>query len=379
MNEGLNPEEQKAFDDGVLEAIDAGIETSGKTGSQLDAKPAEDTQDPAAPPIPEPEPKETAKPDPNEAGKSDSTPEPEPKVDEAGKKPEEIAAGEDPDGGAPVPSTEDTPAASDTKAEEKEARPSDKFGELEEDAKPATKERFETMKTSFDEQATELERVTGQNDAWMDTINRTGATPDQLGLSLQYLEDINTGTPESLSRAYSTMETELEVLGKALGKKTKGFNPLDAYPELKEKVKEGYLDEADALEIAQGRIQGDFSAVVNERATSVGVSQAAKDQGVRDLAALGTKLRANDSRYKEKIPFINSIVEAVVANGSDPATWAAAVEKAYNVMPELPKAGKEPLTPVPNTIRPGMAGKSDFNKEPSSAMEAMDISLSRGY
>jgi hypothetical protein len=367
MSKGMNPEEDSKFDEGVIGAIDAGLEllASGKEPEPKTDEPEETVSemeeiDHDSPPTPEIELEAEAKP-------VEKT-EPE-------KTPEEIAAG-DPEKGTPVPPEEEgDPAA--PKPEVK-AKPSDEFGDLEADAKPATKERFTKMKTRFDEVSTELERVSGQNMAWMDTIKRTGASPDQLGASLAYLEDINHGTPESLERAYQTMQGELQVLAKALGKEAPGYDPLEAYPDLKQKIEDGYIDRVDALEIASGRARVNFETA--RKTPAAPTRERAVESGTADLSNLGRRLRAADPMYDSKLPQIEKIVENVVTSGADPATWAKLVEGAYKLITIAPKPAppKPPVTP--NSIRPGNAGtkSGNYSKQPGSILEAVDLALSRG-
>ena len=232
------------------------------------------------------------------------------------------------------------------------------------------------MKTRFDETVTALSRVQQQNNDWMDTIKQTGATPEQLGASLSYLDDINKGTPESLERAYVTMQGEMNALAKVLGKEAPGYDPLDDYPELKARVKEGDIEHDDAVEIAGGRTRAAFSKKVESQPAPA----FSLDDGYDELATLGNSLRASDNRYDEKLPFLKAIIEAAVSSGADPATWARTVKTAYEKMPKLAEkvVPKPPVTP--NPIRPGGPGGSGtLDKEAGTAMEAMNQSLERGY
>jgi len=374
--EGLTPAEEKEFDKGVLDAIDSGLETAGKTGSKLESEPSVEDPDPKKAANPEPAPEPTATSEPNEA-ETDPEPEPESKADP--KEPtEKIAAGEDPEGVTPVSPAEEDPAAS-SPEEPKEIKPSDEFGELEDDATPKTKERFATMKTKFDEVSTELGRVSQQNNDWMDTIKQTGASPEQLGASLAYLEDINTNTLESLERAYHTMEDELKVLGERLGKEAPGFDPLDAHADLKKRVDDGYIDRADALEIAQGRARTNVAADLAARTKQTVHLPMSQDEGVQSIANLGARLRAADPNYDQKLTALQDITKQVVSSGAEPSTWAKTIELTYKAIPKLQTVTKIVPAPVPNSIRPGVTGKTEFKKEPGSLLEAVDQSLARGY
>ena len=385
---GMNPQEDKEFDEGVLGAIESGIaETNEKPETEDDPVETIDATDTAAEPVAETDPESEPAAEPEEEVDLDAPPTPKldkvydedpeekdaEKTDADEKDPEELESGEAKPSDPPDPETEAEPDSI-----PKEAKPSDEFGELEKDAPVKSRERFDTMKSRFDEVSEKLEHVSSQNTQWMETIQSTKATPDQLGMSLEYLKDINEGTPESMERAYGTMMAELEVLGKALGKKTPGFNPLDGFDDLKKKVAEGYLEEADALEIAESRSKSNFSKQqqqAREQEQNNQQQAPTTDVGVQALTELGTRLRAADPNYKSKLPQIEQIVDDVVSSGADPSVWAALVEKGYNRIQAAAPAPKPKVSAVPNPIRPSSSGAGTRSKEAGNISEAIDMAL----
>jgi hypothetical protein len=381
--------EQEAFDKGVLAAVDEGVQAAAPTtpppepAPKVEAAQDQPDLDLDAPPIEMLEAEEAAE----AATKEAIEPTPEASSDDG----EETVVAAKADDGASPDAEKDTAAPADEPSVEAaatpepvkpaaEAKPSDEFGELPEDAKAETKERFGNMKVKFDEQAEQLAHVQGQNDQWMEEIKRSGATPEQYAQSLMYLEQINSGTPEGLENAYKIMQGELEVLGKALGKEVPGYDPLSDYPELQTRVDEGYLDRKDALELASGR------ARVKHRenmaaAKANGATTMSAEEGIQSLSVLGQQLRANDPQYDAKLEYLKPLVSAAVKSGADPSTWAKTVQIAYDNLPEIASpSAPAPKPTAPNTIRPtSSGGTGGMTKEPGSALEALDQSLARGY
>ena len=390
-------EEQQEHEKGILDAIETGIVTADTPATP--GKPAEaageeenidQSTDEAAAAAAETVADAVDDKGKPEVKKDDDDLDPELKAAaEAAEDKTKDSAGEpgsEGDAGSP-PAKAETPADDGSPADpDKDEKPSDQFGELPEGTKKETAERFDTMKGKFDEQAGELDRVTGQNDKWMEAITNTGATPEQYAQSLDYLRDINIGTPESLARAYATMEAELKVVGEALGREAPGgADPLAGHEDLQKKVDEGYLDRADALEIAGARAVTVLNTENNRRTDERHESQNAQDSGLKDIETLGGTLRAaNATEFAAKAPYLRSIIKSVTMSGSDPSQWAARIQEAYDDMP-IPAAAIAPKDPGKekpknvNNIRPSNAGGEgaggDLNKKAGSAYEAVDMAL----
>jgi hypothetical protein len=64
---------------------------------------------------------------------------------------------------------------------------------------------------------------------------------------------MNSKNPSDLEQAYQALRSDMDAIGKVLGKPANGASPVDQYPDLKGKVDEGMLDEESAAEIARLR------------------------------------------------------------------------------------------------------------------------------
>lgn len=396
MSEERTEKEQKEYEDGLLGAIDDGI---GNADRPLVSKPApgidpdkdsdpDPNKDPEADPAPDIDPDKDPDADPNKDQDPDKDPgkdsdkDPDPDKDPDSKPDPDVDPKDKTSAGETKPEGEAETLPAKTGADggspaDPDKKPSDQFGDLPEGTKKETTERFQSMKVKFDDQAGELDRVTKQNTDWMETIQATQATPEQFGMALSYIQDINSGTPESLERAYETMNSELKVLAQLLGKEAPGVDPLDAHPDLKKKVDDGFIDKTDAMEIASARAQLNLNKQNEINAGRKTDDNVAYQTGLEDIRVLGQELNASDPvAFKAKYPFLKSIIKAVVSSGAKPASWASSIKTAFNEM-EIPvqSAPGKPQKAV-NPMRPsGTGGHSGSEKEPGSVLEAVNQAL----
>lgn len=359
MNESKN-EELEELEELETEIPDEDI--VGAIEDELDAvsdepEPTETDDLPAAEESDEPTP--DAEPEP--------TPEPEPE-------PEKDAEPEKDPEPEPDPEPEKPPA---------ETKPSDEFGTLEEDTPKKTRERFETLKGRYDDVVTERDTVQADAQQWKDSILGTGTNPEQFGMTLTYLTKVNSGKPEDLQEAYTIMEGELTALGKMIGRPAPGgYSPLNDHADLKQRVDDGLLDESDALEIAQARATAKLTTTNNEQAQVAADRNNAMEGAKTELTQLSETLKQTDPYYTSKMKLMEPIIETIVqAAPNNPAAWPQAIKRAYESLPNIAATPPTPKPSVPDTIRPTGASPSSggMDKEPGSAVEAIDLALSRGY
>ena len=280
---------------------------------------------------------------------------------------------------ADQPPADAPPADKPADAPSDDAKPSDEFGELPQDVKAETRERFNGLKTKYDEvvqRATVAEETAAK---WHETIRSTGASPEQFGMVLQALKDVNSGTPEGLRRYYDALSAELAPVAKLLGIEAPGVDPLADHADLLERVENRALEREDALELARARAHGRLQETSQATTRQQEQAQQAHDQGMAAVTALGQQLRAADpAGFAAKLPFVTPLIDQVVAN-LPPSQWVSAITQAYATMP-APAPAPAPPAPagpvVPNGIRPGPGGSAgNLDKKPGSALEAMDFAL----
>lgn len=299
--------------------------------------------------------------------------------EEVEAKPAETEGDEKPEGEEPVSDVEAKPE--EEPEPEKEAKPSDEFGELDKDVPEKTRERFDTLKERYDSIVAERDTVKAEADKWVEAITSTGTNPEQFGMALTWLQKINSKDPRDLEDAYEIMSRELGAIGKALGKPINGADPLADHADLKAKVDEGLLDEESAQEIAQARATQKLSAASQQHRQQESAQQATVQKAMADVKALGAELMKNDPDFQAKIPYLTPIIESVVSSGAPATSWVNAIRIAVAKIPVTRAAPPAPKPTAPNPIRPGGTSPANapMQREPGSAIEALNQSLERGY
>lgn len=348
----LSPDMIQTPDPGVLAAVQASLaETAAAQTPPVDTGEIDPAAAPAATPDPAADPA-TPPADP-------ATPPADPSADPAAPPADPATPPADPATPPPAP------------------RPSDEFGELPVTYKQETRDRFEAVKTKYDEVVARATNAETAASTWHETITSTGATPEQFGEVLTLLTDMNSKTPEGFRRAYETLTRQTAILGKALGLPAQGYDPLDDHPDLKARVEDSVdFTREDALAIAAGRATGKLTETTAARQTEQATQQQAYDAGVNRVAALGNSLRSSDVHFEAKLPFLTPIIETVIQH-LPPDQWVAKIQEAYAKLPTPAAAAPAPTVPrTPNPIRPGGGGTLD--KKPGSALEAVQFALARG-
>jgi len=319
----------------------------------------------------------------------------EPAIDDATPPIDPPADAATPPGDAATPPAETPPAETPPTEEE---RPSAQFGDLPAGTKAETTERFNKMREGYDALHKEHATVKAALDAagikdvstlpqvferakigddMLAMVGETGANAQQYGQALGYLTDINAfatkGDKAAGERALATMQQEIQVLAKALGKPIEGIHdPLQGHPDLLAAVESGEVSRKWATETAAAR---DREATAEHRRTTAERTTAAQNDeqaAVQFLRDFDAQRRADDPRYAEKRPILDGLV-TTIRSTLPPSKWKEATERAYSaiVLPAAPApaaAAKPPPGPVrPNGPRPTMAPQYD---NPLDALDA---------
>jgi hypothetical protein len=281
---------------------------------------------------------------------------------------------------------EATPEA--TEGEESEPvaeKPSDEFGTLDQDTSEKTRDRFEKLKSSYDAVVQERDSIRNEAEKFGEMVRNTGTGPEQFSNMLTYLTKVNSGKREDLEEAFQFLSQETNNIARALGQAAPGgYNPLNEHGDLKQRVDEGLLSESDAMEIAQARAAKAWQTEQDNRASETAAHEQQVQKALDEVRELGATLSANDPQFQAKIPYLEPIIASAVTSGAKPERWKQMIEEAYKKLPDLPKAAaptppKAP--PSPDPIRPTGATPSSgsMDKEPGSAVEALDQALARGW
>lgn len=204
-------------------------------------------------------------------------------------------------------------------------------------------------------------------------VQDTGATPEQYGMSLDYLKVVNAangGDRAAAERAYEMVSGELATLAKLIGKPVPGVHdPLEAHVDLKQMVADGDITPAAALEMAQLRqgrqLDDGRQRLIDQQKERQQQQDQASAQGVASLNALGAELAAADPHYAAKAPALVAALQEI-RDKVPPAAWAATARALYSRLPN-PVAAPAPATvarPAPgpvrgNNVRPAVVAVTD--------------------
>lgn len=184
---------------------------------------------------------------------------------------------------------------------------------------------------------------------WVKHVVDTGATPEQYGMTLEFLGDIGAagkGDMVAAERAFEKVMGEAKALASLLGRPIEGvYDPLDGHDDLKGMVDDLTLDRTKALEIARDR---QTAAAIRESQTNNAAATteaSAQAQGIQSLVQIDAHLQANDPDYDRKRPMLNAMVANIRAT-LPPNQWATATQQAYATIPAMPAPVVVPKRPV---------------------------------
>jgi hypothetical protein len=188
---------------------------------------------------------------------------------------------------------------------------------------------------------------------WEDAVSSTGATPEQFGQAMNYLQLLHSGDPQNFEAAFEMVEREYTALAKLLGKEANGVDPLQEHPDLQAKVAALDIDRDTALELiklrTKERLAGASATVRTEQADA----QRAHQNGLSAVAALGEQLRASDPNFQSKYDLIAPLINATLPS-HPPSQWAGLVKQMWDRIPAFPApAPQAPVKPTVTPLRPG--------------------------
>lgn len=329
-NEAPNPETDAlaAMDEGIKQAdADEGVEQAQEV-DQPEAEEAQPDGEPEAAEIPQPEDGEQEQPDqPDPEGEAKAAAEAE--ADALGLKP---------------------------------GKSRERFHELTAQVREAAPV-IEAIKAAGIE-AAELPEIIQRAQAhneWVGHVVNTGASPEQYGMTLDYLSDIGAagrGDMAAAERAFEKVMGEAKALAEMLGKPLEGiYDPLDGHDDLKALVDELAIPREKAIEIARDRQVARTLQQGREASTEQARAQQDVDAGIDSLIQLDAHFRQNDPGYEQKRPVLNAMVANIRAT-LPPSQWAQATQQAYASIPAMaaPQTATTPQAPKPPVGRVPLRG-----------------------
>ncbi|HDX0883503.1 TPA: hypothetical protein RNS96_003958, partial [Stenotrophomonas maltophilia] len=194
----------------------------------------------------------------------------------------------------------------------------------------------EAMKAAGIEDVAKLPDVVKRAEAGdflFEEISKTGTSPEQYGMALDYLGLIGKaqqGDMVAAEKAYTTMAGELAALAKLLGKEVPGVHdPLANHQDLRAEVEAGDLPRARAVEIAGQRDRAAYTgSVERQRTESQQAAEQAEQQGVQWLNTFDAQMSREDPAYAAKRPALDEAVRQI-RQQYHPNQWAQQTALAY--------------------------------------------------
>lgn len=222
----------------------------------------------------------------------------------------------------------------------------------------------EAMKAAGIEDVAKLPDVVKRAEAGdflFEEISKTGTSPEQYGMALDYLGLIGKAQQGDLvaaEKAYEVMGKEYAALAKMLGKEAPGIHdPLANHQDLRAEVEAGDLPRARAVEIAGQRDRAAYTgSVERQRTESQQAAEQAEQRGIDWLKRFDAEMSQEDPSYAAKRPQLSEAVR-LIREQYHPSEWAQRTALAYAriqapVAAAAPAAPAAPAQPRPGPMRP---------------------------
>lgn len=213
-------------------------------------------------------------------------------------------------------------------------------------------------------------------------VTETGATPEQYGMTLDYLSAVNKaaqGDQAAGDKAIALWLEEGKAIHAILGREMPGVHdPLEAHADLRQQVESGDITRKAALELVQSRnLQQRTAAQQQAQAKQASEQQQAQAQqqaGIDALNAWEADKKA-DPAYAQIRPTLSAEV-AKIRQQFPPNLWAQATEMQYQALRARFAAQQPPQQSRPNgsPVRP-QGPRPTMVPEFKSIEEALDFGI----
>lgn len=203
-------------------------------------------------------------------------------------------------------------------------------------------------------QLAEMGKMAKFGQEWTQTIVSTGASDEQFGAVLGYLQAVNSNDPVLMQQAYDAMCKEQTWLAEKLGLPAPGADILDLDPALKERVKKGDIAREDAEELIRARTGKKQHEMHQEHLRKQREEEERRkaevtpEQGVEKVKALAGELRkADPEHFKARLEAMTAGV-VTIQKTLPPSKWEEAVKTLWDNTPApkpapKPKVGHQPI------------------------------------
>jgi hypothetical protein len=245
---------------------------------------------------------------------------------------------------------------------------------------PTVSERTRERITSLISAVKERDTIVQQHNELVDTINGTGASPDEFAAMISYMRLVHSPNIEDRRQAYAAVMNELKGLAPLIGEVLPGEDALAGHEDLVNAVAAQSMSREHAVELAQARNR--TKAVEGNREQLTQQQQAdqqwerERQAGISDLNALEVELKGKDKDYDAKNAHLVPLLKPLFAQ-LHPSRWRAAFADAYARV-NLPAATVAPASsklPAGQPLRANKQPSGDGQRQPTSMLEAMNAGL----
>lgn len=261
---------------------------------------------------------------------------------------------------------------------EPEAKPEEEAKPENEDEPPEgiskkAQERFRSMVTKVKEKDAEIERISSDLNGIRNMMKETGGKPEDFAKTFEYIRALNNG---DLDHARNILEEQVRQLTIATGKPFSQVDPLQQFPDLRERVNAYQMDEQTAIEMARFRTgQQQQQQQVNQyqqRQQSEQQAMQARNNAIAEIDRLGNEWAKSDPDYAMKEGLITAQAK-LISEQFPPHQWPAQVKLMYQTISSMPV--QKPVAHTPPPLR--ASGQSGGARQPGSMLEALQNGL--GY
>lgn len=283
------------------------------------------------------------------------------------------------------------PAASAVAKPEPEAKPdpnADMYAPLPEHNQRKTHERFQKLvdshkeiSTKFESTAQEVTQLKGtlqQYEAGLQPLREMGFDSQEAVADLQQFSQYRKALASgNIDAAMGLLQQQMQQLALASGRRVE-VNPLQAFPDLSERVRVGDVDEATALELARSRYTQGVQSRQHQQQQQVNASSEAQTRAIREGA------QAVDAAVVElmKSPDYAAVEPALIPKLADikrnylPHQWAGVIKQTYDYERRLLAAQQsqaQTSRPAPLRGSGHMGGQPAPKSAAEAAMQALGI------
>ena len=249
------------------------------------------------------------------------------------------------------------------------------------DLNPKTQERIRSLVTTAKEVTAERDQIKQDFDYMVQGVQATGATPQQYGETLSWLQLFNSDKPEDKEKALELVETVADRLATLLGKERTVGNPLEQHEDLRNAVAQGQITQKYALEMARVRNRDGFQRQLSQSASQEQQQQRQfeqeQTQARNELNTLEATLKATDPQYAAKKDMLVPILRPIFAT-LPPSAWKAKFEEAYRAIKLAgPVGNAKPKVPDNQPLRAHKSGVGSGGGKtaPSSGLDVINSAL----